>query len=87
MDHHKSLKSFRVCYITDCMKSPEKSNDCNSSVRTPGKTCVPTVFGKENLSDCGLQPSVLERFCCVDTSRVCTLDSLKLNLDSTYSWS
>lgn len=70
------------------MKSPEKSNECSSSVRIPGgKACVPTVFGKENLSDCGLQPSVLERFCCSDASRVCTLDNFKLNLDSTYSWS
>lgn len=70
------------------MKTPEKSSDGSFSVRTPGgKSSVPSVFGKENLSDCGLQPSVLERFCCSDTSRVCTLDSLKLNLDSTYSWS
>lgn len=70
------------------MKSPEKSSGCSSSVwMSGGKACVPAVFGKENLSDCGLQSSVLERFCCSDASRVCTLDNLKLNLDSTYSWS
>ncbi|PNF32675.1 Protein downstream neighbor of son-like protein [Cryptotermes secundus] len=71
----------------DCMKSPEKSSSYSTSVQTPSKAFVPAVFGKENLSDCGLQPSVLERFCCSDTSRICTLDSLRLNLDSTYSWS
>jgi hypothetical protein len=69
------------------MKSPEKSSSCDSSVQMPSKACVPAVFGKENLSDCGLQPSVLEKFCCSDTSRICAFDSLRFNLDSTYSWS
>ncbi|KAJ4436741.1 hypothetical protein ANN_16873 [Periplaneta americana] len=72
---------------TDCMKSPEKTDSCSGPVRTPTKTHVTSVFGKENLSDCGLQPSVLQKFCCPDTSRVQLVDSLKLNVDSTYSWS
>lgn len=76
-----------VCCVIDGTKSPEKSSSCSSPVRTPGEAAVPSVFGKENLSDCGLQPSVLERFCCSDTSRIHTFDSLRFNLDSTYSWS
>ncbi|XP_021917371.1 protein downstream neighbor of son homolog isoform X2 [Zootermopsis nevadensis] len=71
----------------DCMKSSETSDSRGSTAQTPGKSAVPSAFGKENLSDCGLPLPVLERFCCSDASRIHTFDSLRFNLDSTYSWS
>ncbi|PSN30917.1 Protein downstream neighbor of son [Blattella germanica] len=64
--------------------SPEKSNSSTSTVRTPTK--VPSAFGTQNLSDCGLQPSVLQRFCSSDANRIHVLDSLKLSSDSSYMW-
>ncbi|XP_077297573.1 humpty dumpty [Arctopsyche grandis] len=49
---------------------------------------APSVFGRENLSDCGLNANLLEHFCSSDPSVVETIDSLKYCSDKkTYMWS
>ncbi|XP_049839001.1 protein downstream neighbor of son homolog [Schistocerca gregaria] len=64
--------------------SPSKSAISTCPV-TPTK--APSAFGQENLSDCGLQPSVLQNFCCADPESVELLDGLKYCSDGTYTWS
>lgn len=46
------------------------------------------VFGKENLSDCGLLPKVLKHFCAADPKYVTNVECLKYTSDNkTYTWS
>ncbi|XP_023016168.1 humpty dumpty [Leptinotarsa decemlineata] len=46
------------------------------------------VFGKENLSDCGLLPKVLKHFCAPDQNYVTNVECLKYTSeDKTYTWS
>ncbi|XP_050310561.1 protein downstream neighbor of son homolog [Anthonomus grandis grandis] len=47
-----------------------------------------SIFGKANLSDCGLNSKILKHFCSSDANVVCNVDSLKFSGESkTYSWS
>lgn len=46
------------------------------------------VFGKENLSDCGLFPKVLRHFCTADSKFVTNVECLKYTSDNkTFTWS
>lgn len=45
------------------------------------------VFGKENLSDCGLNAFVLKKFCCEDSRLICNTECLKYTGDTkTFTW-
>lgn len=58
--------------------------ESNESKRSPVKTPrTPSVFGEQNLSDCGLKPKVLVRFC---KSEVRQFDSIKYS-DNYYTCS
>ncbi|XP_012267384.2 protein downstream neighbor of son homolog [Athalia rosae] len=46
----------------------------------------PSVFGQENLSDCGFGPKLLKHFCSPDPTRILVLESLKFSNDG-YIWS
>ncbi|XP_019756240.1 protein downstream neighbor of son homolog isoform X2 [Dendroctonus ponderosae] len=46
------------------------------------------IFGKENLSDCGLHPTVLTGFCSADAQRVSNIECLKYSGETkTFTWS
>lgn len=46
------------------------------------------VFGKENLSDCGLHAAVLKHFCSGDVGHVRNIECLKYTSETkTYTWS
>nr|CAD7397066.1 unnamed protein product [Timema poppensis] len=51
------------------------------------KSKVPAAFGKEKLSDCGIEQSVLERFCSSDDASVQVMDTIKFTLDNMFIWS
>lgn len=45
------------------------------------------VFGKENLSDCGLNSFLLKKFCCEDPEFICNVECLKYTGDTnTFTW-
>lgn len=45
------------------------------------------VFVKENLSDCGLNDTVLEKFCAVDSKNIANVECIKYDSDKkTYTW-
>ncbi|XP_066586454.1 protein downstream neighbor of son homolog isoform X2 [Prorops nasuta] len=51
------------------------------------KVKVPqSVFGQENLSDCGFSEELLRHFCDPDPKKICTLESLKFS-NNLYTWS
>lgn len=45
--------------------------------------CV--VFGQENLSDCGLNPFVLKKFCGTDSRFICNVECIKYD-GRTFTW-
>lgn len=45
-----------------------------------------SVFGKENLSDCGLTGELLSHFCNSDRARIKVVESLKYSSEG-YTWS
>lgn len=54
-----------------------------------GKGCGSgsTVFGQENLSDCGLSLFVLKRFCSPNFDSICNVECFKYSGDSkTFTW-
>lgn len=44
-----------------------------------------SVFGQENLTDCGFSKELLEHFCNPDPARIQVLENLKFSND-VYSW-
>ncbi|CAG9861454.1 unnamed protein product [Phyllotreta striolata] len=68
------------------------STGCFSKLKNDkGKTDVEqgtAVFGKENLSDCGLLPVVLKHFCDPDTSYISNVECVKYSSENkTFTWS
>lgn len=56
-------------------------------VEQGGVSTVSAVFGKENLSDCGLNAFLLKRFCCDDERFICNTECIKYSGDTkTFTW-
>ncbi|CAD6215984.1 GSCOCG00004288001-RA-CDS [Cotesia congregata] len=70
-----STKSF-----TDAKHGSESSIEEKENEKNP-----PSVFGKENLSDCGLTGELLSHFCNSDPSRIKVVESLKYSSEG-YTW-
>lgn len=65
--------------IKHCRSSSEskEENECSGTA----------VFGKENLSDCGLNSFVVKKFCCEDPELICSVECLKYTGDTkTFTW-
>lgn len=56
----------QIFYIADATKEDNKSD---------------FVFGRENLSDCGLSPSILESMCRIDKDAIKIIERLTYNKD------
>lgn len=50
-------------------------------------TTADQVFGKENLSDCGLQTKITESMCRVSSDASCLMERMWYNKDIGYTWS
>ncbi|VEN62585.1 unnamed protein product, partial [Callosobruchus maculatus] len=60
-----------------------KNNERRSDIHSKGTI----VFGKENLSDCGLLPKVLKHFCNPESEYVTHVECLKFDCETkTYTW-
>ncbi|XP_008552266.1 protein downstream neighbor of son homolog [Microplitis demolitor] len=71
-----STKSF-----TDAKHGSESSSEDKENENKPQ-----SVFGKENLSDCGLTGELLSHFCNSDRARIKVVESLKYSSEG-YTWS
>ncbi|CAG9815270.1 unnamed protein product [Phaedon cochleariae] len=80
---HSVTATFSNVRSTECF-SRLKNSERRSDVLKKGTA----VFGKENLSDCGLLPKVLSLFCEPDDSCVTNVECLKYTSENkTYTWS
>lgn len=75
------IKNFTISSILGTCSSPNEKENQSTTASTPA--C--SVFGQENLSDCGLSKNTLERFCSSDNSNFHLLESLKY-CDGSYTW-
>lgn len=58
-----------------------------SDVKSKNQCSGSAVFGKENLSDCGLSPFVLKKFCSSDADLICSPECIKYNGETkTFTW-
>lgn len=76
---HELTASFCSFQPTDAFSKMIKDNS--------NEMPVSVVFGKENLSDCGLNKRVLQQFCSPDTKIVTNIECLKYTDDKTFTWS
>ncbi|KAJ8933632.1 hypothetical protein NQ314_013895 [Rhamnusium bicolor] len=79
---HSLTMTFNSVPTTESF-SKIKNNARQSEIENKGSV----VFGKENLSDCGLLPKVLQHFCTPDLKHVTNVECLKYTSDNkTYTW-
>lgn len=79
---HSMTATFNSVQSTEPF-SKLKNSERPSDIENRGTA----VFGKENLSDCGLLPRVLKHFCTPEKSHISNVECLKYNCeDSTYTW-
>lgn len=75
--------TFNNLRSTECF-SKVKNTERRSIIENTGSV----VFGKENLSDCGLLPKVLKHFCSADNNYVTNVECLKYTSENkTFTWS
>ncbi|KAG5890557.1 hypothetical protein JTB14_028308 [Gonioctena quinquepunctata] len=80
---HSLTATFNNIKSTECFSKLENSVR-KSDIENKGSV----VFGKENLSDCGLLPKVLKHFCEPDKNYVTNVECLKYTSENqTYTWS
>lgn len=66
------------------IKNSEQSDSQNNINGSSGST----VFGQENLSDCGLNPFVLKYFCSPHSNSISNIECLKYSGNTkTFTWS
>nr|CAI5826402.1 unnamed protein product [Callosobruchus analis] len=82
LPEHSLTATFTGLSMTEPF-SQLKNNERRSDIQNKGTL----VFGKENLSDCGLLPKVLKHFCNPDTEYVTNVECLKYDCETkTYTW-
>ncbi|CAH1995835.1 unnamed protein product [Acanthoscelides obtectus] len=79
---HSLTATFTDVSVTEHF-SKLQNNERRSDIQNKGTV----VFGKENLSDCGLLPKVLKHFCNPDREYVTHVECLKYDCETkTYTW-
>lgn len=80
---HSLTATFNNLKYTECF-SKVKNTERRSVIDNRGTV----VFGKENLSDCGLLPRVLKHFCAPEQDYVSNVECLKYTSENkTFTWS
>lgn len=85
---HPPESSFTATFANVASTLPlSKITRPNCETGSEDKGVGSAVFGKENLSDCGLNAFVLKRFCGEDAHFICSTECLKYTGDTkTYTW-
>lgn len=85
---HPEESSFTATFSNVASTIPLSKITKQTESKTDGdKNVGSAVFGKENLSDCGLNAFVLRKFCGEDARFICNTECLKYTGDTkTFTW-